>query len=160
VLEGMTVCRVRGGCRQGYIYVRVSTRGDGEADHAIRIAREQKLLGDDILGSDFQFDVELRARRGAYICGEETALFNSSKATAASAQQTPFPTQSGLIPQADGGEQCRDADQHSGNYIGRAEQRTRRLAQRNSCGYRLFCVSGSVNRRACTKRRMGQRSGK
>ncbi len=78
VLEGMTIAALAVGAQKGYIYVRGEyPLATERLSHAIRIAREKKLLGDDILGSGLRFDIEIRRGAGAYICGEETALFNS-----------------------------------------------------------------------------------
>src|SRR5258705_10791164 len=78
VIEGMMIGAFAVGAQKGYIYIRGEyPLATERLSHAIRIAREQKLLGQDIRRSGFSFDVELRRGAGAYICGEETALFNS-----------------------------------------------------------------------------------
>jgi NADH-quinone oxidoreductase subunit F len=67
-------------------------------DSAIRAAREAGLLGKNILGSDFSFDVEVRRGAGAYICGEETALFNSIEGKRGEPRnKPPFPVHVGLF---------------------------------------------------------------
>ncbi|MFP4346486.1 MAG: NADH-ubiquinone oxidoreductase-F iron-sulfur binding region domain-containing protein [Anaerolineales bacterium] len=78
VLEGMIIAAYAIGAQQGYIYVRA------EYPHALRAlriaiqqARDYGLLGAGILGSDFDFDVEIRMGAGAFVCGEETALMRS-----------------------------------------------------------------------------------
>ncbi|HEX8872018.1 MAG TPA: NAD(P)H-dependent oxidoreductase subunit E, partial [Candidatus Acidoferrum sp.] len=99
VLEGLTIAAFAVGAKQGYIYLR------GEypvalirLNEAIRAARDGRLLGNAILGSDFVFDVEVRRGAGAYICGEETALFNSVEGFRGEPRnKPPFPTQSGLF---------------------------------------------------------------
>jgi len=78
VLEGMTIAGFAVGAQKGYVYVRGEyPLATERLNHAIRAARAQKLLGQDILGRGLRFDVELRRGAGAYICGEETALLNS-----------------------------------------------------------------------------------
>ncbi len=78
VLEGMTIGAYAVGANQGYVYCRaeypiaVST-----LNTAIKQAREYGLLGKDILGSGFDFDIEVRMGAGAFVCGEETALMAS-----------------------------------------------------------------------------------
>ncbi len=61
-------------------------------------AREANLLGENILGSHFSFDIELRLGAGAYICGEETALFESIEGKRGFPRvKPPFPTTHGLF---------------------------------------------------------------
>ncbi len=78
VLEGMVIAAYAVGARRGYIYVRAEYP---LAVHRVRVAlrqaRELKLLGKNILGSDFSFDIELFQGSGAFVCGEETALIAS-----------------------------------------------------------------------------------
>ena len=78
VLEGMTIAGFVTGARQGYIYLRGEYPLAAERMQlAIESANENGFLGDNILGSGLQFNIEIRRGAGAYICGEETALFNS-----------------------------------------------------------------------------------
>ena len=66
--------------------------------NAIDRARAAGLLGDDILGSGFAFDIELRRGAGAYICGEETALFESIEGKRGEPRnKPPFPVEVGLF---------------------------------------------------------------
>src|SRR5207342_2428734 len=66
--------------------------------NAIARAREAGLLGSDILGSGFAFDIELRRGAGAYICGEETALFESIEGKRGEPRnKPPFPVEVGLF---------------------------------------------------------------
>lgn len=78
LIEGMVIAGLAVGATEGYIYVRAeypdAYRVVGEA---LRIAREEGLLGDSILGSDKRFDLWLRLAAGAYICGEETSMLES-----------------------------------------------------------------------------------
>jgi NADH-quinone oxidoreductase subunit F len=76
VLEGMTIAAYATGSTRGYLYIR-GEYPDAEAGmaRAIEAARAAGLLGADIAGSGFGFEVEIRRGAGAYICGEETALF-------------------------------------------------------------------------------------
>src|SRR5262249_37078214 len=78
ILEGMTIAALATGAEKGYIYLRgeYPLAADRIVD-AIEAAKKNKLLGKSILGSGLNFEIELRRGAGAYICGEETALFNS-----------------------------------------------------------------------------------
>jgi formate dehydrogenase iron-sulfur subunit len=78
LLEGMTIAGYAVGAREGYIYLR-SEYPDAAATlrEAIRAARAEGWLGEDVLGSGFAFDIHLRIGGGAYICGEETSMLES-----------------------------------------------------------------------------------
>jgi NADH:ubiquinone oxidoreductase subunit F (NADH-binding) len=79
VLEGMIIgAYAIGDCRQGYIYVRHEYPLAVEnADLALQAARRYGLLGEDIAGSGFSFDVQIRRGGGAFVCGESSALMRS-----------------------------------------------------------------------------------
>ena len=101
VLEGMTIAAFVAAVRHGFIYLRGEYPLAAERMHqAIQSANENGLLGDNILGSGLQFNVEIRRGAGAYICGEETALFNSIEGYRGEPRnKPPFPTESGLFHQ-------------------------------------------------------------
>ena len=101
VLEGMTIAGFVTGARKGYIYLRGEYPLAAERMQlAIESANENGFLGDNILGSGLQFNIEIRRGAGAYICGEETALFNSIEGYRGEPRnKPPFPTQSGLFRQ-------------------------------------------------------------
>ena len=78
LVEAMTITGCALGCKRGYIFLRGEYPLAGERlDHAIKSALERGFLGNNILGCGIDFDIEIRRGAGAYICGEETALFNS-----------------------------------------------------------------------------------
>jgi NADP-reducing hydrogenase subunit HndC len=78
IIEAMTIAGYAVGAAEGYIYIRGEYKlGYRRLEKAIHLARERGLLGDQILGKDFRFDIHLHAGAGAYICGEETALIES-----------------------------------------------------------------------------------
>ncbi|MDD4541610.1 MAG: NADH-ubiquinone oxidoreductase-F iron-sulfur binding region domain-containing protein [Eubacteriales bacterium] len=78
VLEGMAIGGYAIGSNQGFIYIRAEyPRAVKMLEHAIAEAEERGLLGDNILGSDFSFHIELRLGSGAFVCGEATALMES-----------------------------------------------------------------------------------
>ena len=99
ILEGMLIAGFAVGADKGFIYIR------GEYPQAQRIfsqvitsAREQGYLGENILDSGFSFEVELRSGAGAYICGEETALFESIEGKRGYPRlKPPYPTTLGLF---------------------------------------------------------------
>ncbi len=78
VIEAMAIAGYAIGANQGYFYVRAEYPIAVERlEHAINQAREYGLLGENILGSEFSFDLEIRLGAGAFVCGEETALIAS-----------------------------------------------------------------------------------
>ncbi|HUB32893.1 MAG TPA: NAD(P)H-dependent oxidoreductase subunit E, partial [Bryobacteraceae bacterium] len=101
VLEGMSILAYAAGVRKGYIYIRGEyPLAAQRLQHGIETARAHGLLGKGICGADFHFDIELRRGAGAYICGEETALFNSIEGYRGEPRnKPPFPAQSGLFHQ-------------------------------------------------------------
>jgi NADH:ubiquinone oxidoreductase subunit F (NADH-binding) len=99
VLEAMAICGYSIGARYGYVYIRGEyTLSIERLGHAIEAARNLGLLGQGILGSDFDFDVEIRMGAGAYVCGEETALFESLEGGRGEPRlKPPYPTDAGLF---------------------------------------------------------------
>lgn len=99
VLEAMAIAGYAIGASQGYIYVRAEYPIAVERlEIALAQAREYGLLGDDIFGSGFNFDVGLRLGAGAFVCGEETALMTSIEGNRGEPRpRPPFPAQKGLF---------------------------------------------------------------
>jgi NADH-quinone oxidoreductase subunit F len=99
LLEAMAVAGIVTGAQTGYVYLRGEYPDAGRRlDAALEAARADGVLGDDVLGSGSAFHVEVRRGAGAYICGEETALFNSIEGYRGEPRQKPpFPTVSGLF---------------------------------------------------------------
>ena len=99
VIEGMLIGGYAIGANHGVVYIRAEypIAADRLAD-ALIVAREEGLLGKDILGSGFDFDIEIRIGAGAFVCGEETALMASVEGKRGEPRQKPpFPFQSGLF---------------------------------------------------------------
>ena len=145
ILEGMTIAALAVGARQGYIYVRgeypLATR---RLAHAIAEARAHGLLGDNILGRGLRFDIELRRGAGAYICGEETALFNSIEGYRGEPRnKPPFPTYSGLFRQPTLVNNVETLINIPEIILGGGAAYAR-IGSKTSAGYRLFCLSGHV----------------
>ncbi|HEY6224766.1 MAG TPA: NAD(P)H-dependent oxidoreductase subunit E, partial [Gemmatimonadales bacterium] len=99
VIEAMTIAAVATGCARGFIYLRGEYPLARERlQHAIDTARERGLLGSDVMGRGVAFDIEIRTGGGAYICGEETAIFNSVEGLRGEPRnKPPFPVQAGLF---------------------------------------------------------------
>ena len=99
VLEAMTIAGYATGAEHGYLYIRGEyPRALAALRAAIDIARERGFLGADVMGLGFPFDVEIRRGAGAYICGEETAIFNSIEGYRGEPRnKPPFPVEVGLF---------------------------------------------------------------
>jgi NADH-quinone oxidoreductase subunit F len=147
VVEAMTIAGFATGCETSYLYVRgeypIAT---GRLEHAIRECRRRGLLGADVMGGGFAFDVEIRRGGGAYICGEETALFNSIEGFRGEPRnKPPFPTDRGLF----GKPTVVNNVETLVNVLDIVLEGGPAFAARGtegSTGTKLFCVSGKVTR--------------
>jgi NADH-quinone oxidoreductase subunit F len=99
LVEAMTIAAYATSCEQGFIYLRGEyPLAHERLQHAIDAARARGLLGGSILGQPFRFDIEIRKGGGAYICGEETAIFNSIEGFRGEPRnKPPFPVQAGVF---------------------------------------------------------------
>jgi NADH-quinone oxidoreductase subunit F len=98
VVEGMIIGGYAIGASQGYAYIRAEYPLAIERfEHALKQAREYGLLGTDILGTGFNFDIEVKKGSGAFVCGEETALMTSIEGNRGEPRpRPPFPANQGL----------------------------------------------------------------
>lgn len=98
VLEAMAIAGYATGSKEGYIYIRAEyPLAIKRLEIAIEQARELGLLGQNILGTDFSFNIFIRYGAGAFVCGEETSLINSIEGSRGEPKnKPPFPSQSGL----------------------------------------------------------------
>jgi NADH:ubiquinone oxidoreductase subunit F (NADH-binding)/(2Fe-2S) ferredoxin len=99
VLEAMAVCGYAIGASRGLIYIRAEyPLAIQRLKVAIQQAKEYGLQGENILGTDFSFDVQLRYGAGAFVCGEETALIHSMEGLRGEpTNKPPFPAESGFL---------------------------------------------------------------
>ena len=98
VIEGMAIGAYAIGASQGYAYIRAEYPLAVERfENALKQAREYGLLGKNIMGSGFDFDIEIRMGSGAFVCGEETALMASIEGKRGEPRpRPPFPANKGL----------------------------------------------------------------
>ncbi len=99
VIEAMAICGYCIGASNGLVYIRAEyPLAIERLKTAIKQAREYGLLGNNILGTDFNFDIELRYGAGAFVCGEETALIHSMEGNRGEpTMKPPFPSVSGYF---------------------------------------------------------------
>ncbi len=147
VIEAMTICGLATSGRHGFLYIRGEyPLAETRMRDAIVSARAVGLLGPDVMGSGEEFDIEIRRGGGAYICGEETALFNSIEGKRGEPRsKPPFPAEIGVF----GKPTVANNVETLVNVLdilrdgGAAWART---GTPDSAGPRLFCLSGHVER--------------
>jgi NADH-quinone oxidoreductase subunit F len=147
IVEAMTIAAYAAGVAQGYLYIRGEYPLAFERLRAaLEIARRRGFLGSSIMGHPFAFDIEIRRGAGAYICGEETALFNSIEGFRGEPRnKPPFPVTSGLF--------------HKPTLVNNVETLVNvipilrhggpafaSVGTAQSTGTKLFCVAGAVVR--------------
>ena len=147
LVEAMTIAGYASGAETGYLYVRGEyPLAEARLATAIDRARAAGLLGPDVLGSGVRFDVELRRGAGAYICGEETALFESIEGKRGEPRnKPPFPVEVGLFGAPTTVNNVETLANIPAIVLegGAAFART---GTEGSTGPKLFCLSGHVAR--------------
>ncbi|MGV9645941.1 NADH-ubiquinone oxidoreductase-F iron-sulfur binding region domain-containing protein [Streptomyces sp. NPDC003514] len=147
LVEAMTIAGYATGAHRGYLYLRGEyPRALRRLEHAIAQARARGFLGDDVLGQGYAFDIEIRRGAGAYICGEETALFNSIEGYRGEPRsKPPFPVEKGLF----GKPTVENNVETLVNVLPILTMGAPAYAAvgtAGSTGPKLYCVSGSVDR--------------
>ncbi len=145
VIESMTIAGYATGSEHGYLYLRgeypLATR---RLASAIEQCRARGLLGPNVMGGGFAFDVEIRRGAGAYICGEETALFNSIEGNRGEPRQKPpFPTEAGVFGKPTAVNNVETLVNVPGIVL-RGGAAYAATGTEGSTGTKLFCVSGAV----------------
>jgi NADH-quinone oxidoreductase subunit F len=147
IVEAMTIAAFAVGAARGFVYLR------GEYPHAeerlrdaIAQARAAGLLGADVAGAGFAFDLEIRRGAGAYICGEETALFNSIEGRRGEPRsKPPFPVEVGLFGKPTVVNNVETLASVPGIVLDGGAAFAA-IGTGGSTGTKLFCVSGRVER--------------
>jgi NADH-quinone oxidoreductase subunit F len=147
LVEAMTIAAFATGCEHGYVYVRAEyPLAHKRLENAFEQARVRGLLGGDVSGSGFAFDIELRIGAGAYVCGEETALFQSIEGYRGEPRnKPPFPVEVGLF----GKPTVVNNVETLFNVLEVLSDTGAEYAKtgtEGSTGTRLFCLSGHVGR--------------
>jgi len=156
VLEGMLIAGYATGARYGYIYVRAEyPLAVQKTRLALRQARKLKLLGRNILGSNFSFDVRLFQGSGAFVCGEETALIASLEGGPGNPYyRPPYPATSGLYgkPTVINNVKTLAFIRH---IIGGGAERFAAIGTQGSKGTAVFALAGKVVNTGLTEVPMG-----
>jgi NADH-quinone oxidoreductase subunit F len=145
LVESMTIAGIATGCEKGFLYIRGEyPLANERVRNAIAQARQAGMLGDDVMRQGIRFDIEIRRGAGAYICGEETALFNSLEGMRGEPRnKPPFPVQSGLFgkPTVVNNVETLVNVPH---IVLMGSAAFAKIGTEQSTGTRLFCVSGNV----------------
>jgi NADH-quinone oxidoreductase subunit F len=147
VLESLTIAGYATGSEEGFIYIRGEyPNATSILERAIDQAYAHGFLGADVMGEGFAFDVELRRGAGAYICGEETSLFNSIEGKRGEPRnKPPFPVEKGLFGKPTGINNV-ETLVNVLEVLTLGGEAYARIGTPDSTGPRLFCVSGRVER--------------
>jgi NADH-quinone oxidoreductase subunit F len=145
IVEAMTIAAFAAGAEFGFIYIRGEyPLATHRLQHAIDTARAAGFLGENVMDRGLRFDIEIRRGAGAYICGEETALFNSIEGKRGEPRsKPPFPVNEGLFGKPTS---INNVETLANLPIllldgGDAYART---GTEGSTGTRLFCLSGAI----------------
>ena len=146
VIESLTLAGFATGAENGWIYIRGEyPLATERLDNAVSQAREAGLLGADAAGSGHSFDIEIRRGAGAYICGEETALFASLEGFRGEPRsKPPFPTTHGLFSEPTAINNPETLINTLDIVLNGAEDYRSRGTER-SPGTKLLCLSGRVS---------------
>ncbi|MFF1615542.1 NAD(P)H-dependent oxidoreductase subunit E [Amycolatopsis sp. NPDC058278] len=148
LVESMTIAAYAIGATQGFVYLR------GEYPRALRllrnaldVCRERGFLGTDVMGHEgFSFDIEIRRGAGAYICGEETAIFNSIEGFRGEPRtKPPFPVEQGLFGKPTVVNNV-ETLVNVPLILTEGAAAYRAIGTEASAGPKLFCLSGNVVR--------------
>jgi NADH-quinone oxidoreductase subunit F len=147
VIEALTIAGYATGAERGYLYIRGEyPLATERLEHAIAESRRHGFLGGDVIEHGFRFDIELRRGAGAYICGEETALFNSIEGKRGEPRnKPPFPVTHGVF----GKPTAINNVETLVNVLPIMElgaEAYAAIGTEGSTGPRLFCLSGHVER--------------
>ncbi|MBN2158515.1 MAG: NADH-quinone oxidoreductase subunit NuoF [Spirochaetes bacterium] len=156
LLEGMAVCGYAIDASLGYIYIRGEYRRSIERlQRAIDQARQKGILGKNIFGSKFNFDVLIKEGGGAYVCGEETSLINSMEGKRGYPRfKPPFPGGAGfngLPSNVNNVETLMSVPM----IIGKGADWYKAVGPQNCSGTKLYCLSGKLNRTGLVELPMG-----
>ena len=145
VIEAMTIAAYATGCEHGFVYLRGEyPQAQHALERALADARHRGLLGDDVLGAGFSFDIEIRRGAGAYICGEETAIFESIEGRRGEPRnKPPFPVTHGLFGKPTVVNNV-ETLVNVLEVILRSGPKFAGIGTEDSTGTKLFCLSGHV----------------
>ncbi len=156
IVEAMTICGYATGATEGYIYVRAEYPiAVHRLEIAIKQAREYGLLGKDIFGSGFDFDLHIRLGAGAFVCGEETALMTSIEGNRGEPRpRPPYPAVKGLFAKPTT-ENNVETFANIPQIILRGAEFFNSMGTERSKGTKVFALGGKINNTGLVEIPMG-----
>lgn len=156
LLEGMTIAAYAIGANYGYIYVRAEyPLAIERLENAIKLAKENNLLGENILNSGFNLEIKIKKGAGAFVCGEETALIGSIEGKRGMPNpRPPFPTEQGafgcptVINNVETLANVPGVLRHGGDWFAS-------VGTDNSKGTKVFALTGKINNAGLVEVPMG-----
>ena len=147
IIEGLTIAAYAVGATKGYIFVRAEKRLMAERlQRAVEEARKWGLLGKNILGTGFSFDIEVVLSGGAFVCGEETALLAAIEGRIPRPRQRPpYPVEKGLWGKPTVINNV-ETLAHVATILAEGWESFAKYGTEKSKGTKMFCVTGSVRR--------------
>jgi len=146
IVEGLTIAGYTIGASRGFIFVRAEKPLMAERlSKAVETARRYGLLGENILGSGFSFDIEVILSAGAFVCGEETALIAAIEGRTRPRQRPPYPATSGLWGKPTVINNV-ETIAHVATIMADGWERFASMGTERSKGTKMYCVTGSVRR--------------
>jgi len=147
VVESMTIGALATGCERGYLYVRGEyPLAAARIERAVEACRSAGFLGANVMKKGLAFDVEVRRGGGAYICGEETALFNSIEGKRGEPRnKPPFPVEAGLFGRPTLINNV-ETFVNGLDIVAEGGAAFAAIGTPESTGTKLFCLSGCVER--------------
>ena len=156
IIEGMIIAAYAIGADEGYIYVRAEyPLAIRRLEIALQQAREYGLLGDDIFGSGFSFELKIKKGAGAFVCGEETALMASIEGQRGMPRpKPPFPSVSGLWGKPTNINNV-ETFGNIPDIIRRGAEAYRAIGTEKSTGTKVFALTGKINNTGLVEVPMG-----
>ena len=146
IIEGMAICAYAIGSSKGLVYIRAEYPLAVERlRKAIADAKELGTLGDNILGTDFSFDVEIKYGAGAFVCGEETALIHSMEGERGEpTSKPPFPAESGYLGKPTNVNNVETLANIT-QIINKGADWFKSIGTEKSSGTKVFALAGKIN---------------
>lgn len=146
VVEAMAICGYAINASKGRVYIRAEyPLAITRLENAIESARAHGLLGDNILGTDFSFDIEITFGAGAFVCGEETALLHSMEGSRGEpTTKPPFPAESGFFEKPTNVNNV-ETYANVAQIILKGADWYRSIGTEKSAGTKVFALAGKIN---------------
>ncbi|MGL5232829.1 MAG: NADH-ubiquinone oxidoreductase-F iron-sulfur binding region domain-containing protein [Fusobacteriaceae bacterium] len=146
IIEGMAICGYSIGASKGLVYIRAEyPLAIERLKKAISDAREYGLLGDNILGTNFSFDIEIKYGAGAFVCGEETALIHSMEGERGEpTSKPPFPAESGYMGKPTNVNNVETLANITKIFLNGPEW-FKAIGTEKSAGTKVFALAGKIN---------------